>query len=584
MKKLILLICILSFQIFISAQSKIELAEKAKTMPEKIKNTSVVPRTNFIPTEDNIIGYTDYDYVGNGGVQNQLSLFDLGKNDTLDAVGVYMERFQVSGNASRNEVLFVGMNSDFTTFQLHDPQSNSGFGSIQTITQGPWKDKAAVMYNRNNIWILSLFDLVDFNNPIYEYELGISVSGPNFCYLDDGTILLIDSDGNLHKIQTSNPESSTQTGISFYNSASINPIKRSFNGQYLAAMAFTENDEVILYTSDNSGETWSEEIIGKNLENEIVNRPNTFPLFTNFAQASYVLDNNGIVHVGMNGYGIHIENEDTTYAYPAIYWNSRNNEWLAVSDPDEEGEDLNGLYPGNGIGNAYPTPMVSKDGLIVSVVYQAPEFVDDNLNVFRDENSTDEYECYYTDIKMTISEDGGFTFYPFYPLPVIGDVGESEVFPIAHDLIIYDGQFPPHGSYDYYGWSFMYMKDAIPGCSILRENSGSENTYWSYMKIGNSVTGVDQEQELINEFALLQNYPNPFNPTTTIQFSIPGSQFATLKVYDILGREVKILVNEVKSPGTYEVKFNGSDLSSGTYFYKITVGNFTQTKKMLLVK
>ncbi|RJP60837.1 MAG: T9SS C-terminal target domain-containing protein, partial [Ignavibacteriales bacterium] len=54
--------------------------------------------------------------------------------------------------------------------------------------------------------------------------------------------------------------------------------------------------------------------------------------------------------------------------------------------------------------------------------------------------------------------------------------------------------------------------------------------------------------------------------------------------YDILGREVKILVNEVKSPGTYEVKFNGSDLSSGTYFYKITVGNFTQTKKMLLVK
>jgi Secretion system C-terminal sorting domain/Cytochrome c554 and c-prime len=85
-------------------------------------------------------------------------------------------------------------------------------------------------------------------------------------------------------------------------------------------------------------------------------------------------------------------------------------------------------------------------------------------------------------------------------------------------------------------------------------------------------------------FNLSQNYPNPFNPTTTISYSVPKSSPVTIKVYDILGREVETLVNEQKVSGNYEVQFNGSKLSSGVYFYRMQAGDFVQTKKLVLMK
>ncbi|MCL6099322.1 MAG: T9SS type A sorting domain-containing protein [Bacteroidetes bacterium] len=87
-----------------------------------------------------------------------------------------------------------------------------------------------------------------------------------------------------------------------------------------------------------------------------------------------------------------------------------------------------------------------------------------------------------------------------------------------------------------------------------------------------------------NYFELRQNYPNPFNPTTTITYSLPKAVFVTLKIYDGLGREVITLVSENKLPGKYEVKFDGTKLSSGVYFYKLTAGDFVETKKLVLIK
>jgi len=87
-----------------------------------------------------------------------------------------------------------------------------------------------------------------------------------------------------------------------------------------------------------------------------------------------------------------------------------------------------------------------------------------------------------------------------------------------------------------------------------------------------------------NEFALYQNYPNPFNPITIIQFSIGTKQFVQLKVYDVLGNEIATLVNEEKAAGIYNVQFVMDNFSSGIYFYKLTAGEFVQTKKMLLLK
>ena len=85
-------------------------------------------------------------------------------------------------------------------------------------------------------------------------------------------------------------------------------------------------------------------------------------------------------------------------------------------------------------------------------------------------------------------------------------------------------------------------------------------------------------------FSLFQNYPNPFNPTTKIEYSIPKTSFVTLKVYDVLGREIATLVNEEKTIGKYNVEFNGINLSSGIYLYKIQAGNYSSVKKMILMK
>jgi hypothetical protein len=86
------------------------------------------------------------------------------------------------------------------------------------------------------------------------------------------------------------------------------------------------------------------------------------------------------------------------------------------------------------------------------------------------------------------------------------------------------------------------------------------------------------------EFALEQNYPNPFNPSTRIKYSIGSKQFVSLKVYDVLGNEIATLVNEEKPSGDYELQFLAVNLPSGIYFYKLEAGNFTKTKKMILMK
>ena len=100
-----------------------------------------------------------------------------------------------------------------------------------------------------------------------------------------------------------------------------------------------------------------------------------------------------------------------------------------------------------------------------------------------------------------------------------------------------------------------------------------------------TAVGVEQEGiQIPTEFALKQNYPNPFNPTTVINFSIPRSSNVTLKVYDMLGREVATLVNETKQGGNYKVSFNASQLASGVYVYTLKAGNFIASKKMMLMK
>jgi hypothetical protein len=103
---------------------------------------------------------------------------------------------------------------------------------------------------------------------------------------------------------------------------------------------------------------------------------------------------------------------------------------------------------------------------------------------------------------------------------------------------------------------------------------------WKYQP-----SSVEKEEgTLPKKFQLSQNYPNPFNPTTTIKFSIPSRDFVSLKVYDLVGREVATLVNEQKEAGTYRVTFDARNLASGMYIYTLRTKNFSTSRKMILMK
>ncbi|MBK8944880.1 MAG: T9SS type A sorting domain-containing protein [Ignavibacteriae bacterium] len=117
----------------------------------------------------------------------------------------------------------------------------------------------------------------------------------------------------------------------------------------------------------------------------------------------------------------------------------------------------------------------------------------------------------------------------------------------------------------------------------------SNNIGWKVLQLFDATTDIEFEENLPIEFELSQNYPNPFNPSTTIKYSLPNvaSSFSSsikLIVYDLLGREVKILVNEKQKPGNYEIEFDGSNLSSGVYFYRLQTGDYVKTMKMIIMK
>ncbi|MCC7159414.1 MAG: T9SS type A sorting domain-containing protein [Ignavibacteria bacterium] len=130
-----------------------------------------------------------------------------------------------------------------------------------------------------------------------------------------------------------------------------------------------------------------------------------------------------------------------------------------------------------------------------------------------------------------------------------------------------------------------YMKDPGVGPSSFGGSAPATRNTLIYRKMAAlPPIGIINNQNLLKEYRLTQNYPNPFNPSTKIEYNIIKSGLVTLKVYDVLGREVRTLVNEVQSSGVKEIEFNAAALPSGIYFYTLSAGDFTNTKKMILIK
>jgi hypothetical protein len=145
-------------------------------------------------------------------------------------------------------------------------------------------------------------------------------------------------------------------------------------------------------------------------------------------------------------------------------------------------------------------------------------------------------------------------------------------------------------------WNFNYTAPNTPGgwdtlyaCGNSVNLNGNETgDTWNFkvrfpVKIITS-TSISNISQSAGSYALSQNFPNPFNPTTNIKFAIPKEGFVTLKIYDMLGKEVAAYVNQNLKSGEYKVEVNGENLTSGVYVYKLVANDFTETKRMSLVK
>jgi photosystem II stability/assembly factor-like uncharacterized protein len=159
-----------------------------------------------------------------------------------------------------------------------------------------------------------------------------------------------------------------------------------------------------------------------------------------------------------------------------------------------------------------------------------------------------------------------------FPSPYQGEGGEAGR---GWEII---GFVPGHGTTTETQHYSFTDNDVSPGKYQYKLKQIDYDGTFEYSKV------VEVEIPFVNKFSLSQNYPNPFNPSTSMQYTIGSRQFVSLKVYDLLGREVATLVNEEKPAGEYEVEFDGSNFPSGIYFYQLKAGDFVQTKKMILMK
>ena len=229
----------------------------------------------------------------------------------------------------------------------------------------------------------------------------------------------------------------------------------------------------------------------------------------------------------------------------------------------------NAAAPNNSIGwgiiNAYKA--VLHDGMVISTDPEVTLTQDSNYSVdmYVVSNSVVKKDS----IRLFYTTDGGTTF---IPLPMtLGSIVDTATNSGKYNAVIPNSQVTPK----------FYVR-GVDAANSPRTSPFNAPAELYDAKTG--ATGVPPEDIVPETFILNQNYPNPFNPSTTIAYSVPKTSFVTITVFDLLGRRAATLVNESKRQGSYVTLFDGGRLSSGTYFYRLQAGNFTETKRMMLVK
>ena len=499
---------ILALFVFISgigfSQLKTQKATKIDPNDVSVGASNFVPAPRSLnkPMSDQLL-FTDYDYAGNNSIPNMVYMYDFTADGTKDLVATAMQRF---GGLNRRVRMIVGNRVDgFTEFEAG--HASGGFGTLQVGETGPWAGLGVIAYHAGgNSWF-STTDLTTFT-PTFAAAFAFAGNFPSFVYKDNGDVYGNSTNGELFK--STDQTTYTTTGyfldpsgyyITGYNSEYL--LKKSPNGQYLAHVGMwgglasggnggpggvhpDSTDFIGMNYSSDGGTTWTFELMGKDGLTPVANRPGYFPIFENFGQVNFAVDNNGVVHVGVNGYSFRLTATDTVFGYPALYWNSRDKQWLAASsqavevDYDTANGGAGYTRPGNGLGNAYVVPSISQDGSKIVLLWQGPEYVgtpgESAANIWTP-TATDPVAIHYTDLYYAYSGDGGKTWSAPALVPNASSQLVQESYPSPNNYldVTTDSMFV----------DFLYMIDVIPGTSLFADNnSGNDNSSWNYERFG----------------------------------------------------------------------------------------------------
>jgi len=353
--------------------------------------------------------------------------------------------------------------------------------------------------------------------------------------------------------------------------------------------ATSPNGQIRMATTTDLAATWTTMQIW---DDDAVTPEGSQYIIENFAQMNGMYSADGVYHVvfgAVQGVADTATSAAIDY-WPILYWNTRDQQMVELTS-DFYSRPTNPTVqtamgtnrPGNGLGNAYPSIATGNTADELLVVWQ--QWEDDGAGgiVLLDATlAAATVQIYATDIWGSYSNDGGVTWSdPFF---VAGNPAESDIYPMLPEHFLWNA------TSDSIYIDLNYMYDNNPGCSVFAppaNQSDPSEAEWYYERAVVAAVpagAIAGNVLVVDGYQLAQNYPNPFNPTTNIKFELKKTANVTLDVFNTLGQKVSTLVNSKLAAGPHEVAFNGKDLASGLYLYRLTADNVTLTKKMMLMK
>lgn len=566
----------------------------------------IVANVTTGPAEGIVVGTTDYDYGWNSGWSRQIQTYDNGKEVHM----TWHERDLAAGAAPANRraqvyTYFNSANPSALVKAYPRPKATgaTGFGGVDVIPAGAGAGIAVMVYHTPNQFAIdggpgqgqfteSAIPSAVVPSAVLDPEITASPDGSTLWYYDSknrteyqiakstdfgATWTYVDS---LYKYA---PGYVSAANRKYTYGAIDHPVLVAPNGNLVLFTTLTGKgtavpvgtsardsaDAIGYYKSTNNGANWTWTPIGYDGDSLVVNGETIYFYFQNFGQHTAVIDNNNKIHAVSTGYGVKVINDSTTSnRFCTLYW-TEGQGWKIISalsdmsHPDYDSAFYSDVYNGNGFGFPYPTLAVDDAGTVFAA-WSQPVFKNQKLDTT---GGFIQYELYWT------YKNGGWA----KPTKLANSTGA--LFTVAAPNLA-KGTGLERTAH------ILYLADTARGNAVF-DGVNVVQVPWIYRTItytANVVNSVQQSSVVANNFELGQNYPNPFNPTTNIRYSVPVSGLVTMKVYNAIGQEVATVVNEIQEAGSYVANFDASKLASGMYLYKIQAGNFSSTKKMMLVK